>query len=125
MPNLAHTLAAAARRRGDAPALKLDAFELSYRALDVASACAAELLRSLGVQPGDRVGLMLPNVPQFAIAYYRILRAGAVVVPMIVLLKERETAFYLTDARARAIFAWHEVLEPAKAGADAAGCHWA
>src|SRR4051812_7422861 len=121
MSNLADHLAAAAHRRGDRPALKLDELELSYEALDAASACAAELLRSLGVRPGDRVGLMLPNVPQFAVAYYGILRAGGVVVPMNVLLKERETAFYLSDSGAKAVFAWHEVLEPAKAGADAAG----
>ena len=41
---------------------------------------------------------MLPNVPYFAVAYYGVLRAGGVVVPMNVLLKERETGFYLTDS---------------------------
>jgi hypothetical protein len=50
-------------------------------------------------QPGDLVGVMLPNVPQFAIAYYGILRAGGVVVPMNVLLKERRTGFYLSDSQ--------------------------
>ena len=52
-------------------------------------------------RPGDRVGLMMPNVPEFAMAYYGILRAGAVVVPMNTLLKEREVAFYLSDSGAR------------------------
>ena len=64
---------------------------------------------------------MLPNVPQFAIAYYGILRAGGVVVPMNVLLKERETGFYLSDSQAKAVFAWHDFAAAAKAGADAAG----
>jgi long-chain acyl-CoA synthetase len=121
MPNLAHNLAEVAVPCADRTAIKLDESELTYRALDAASACAAELLRRLGVQPGDRVGLMLPNVPQFAIAYYGILRAGAVVVPMNVLLKERETSFYLSDSQAVAVFAWHDVAPVAKACAEAAG----
>jgi long-chain acyl-CoA synthetase len=121
MSNLADNLAETARRHGDRTAIKLDQVELTYRELDAASAAAAELLRDLGVEPGDRVGLMLPNVPYFAIAYYGILRAGAVVVPMNILLKERETGFYLSDSDATVVLAWHEVAAAAQAGADAAG----
>ena len=65
--------------------------------LDEASARAAALLKAKGLERGDRVGIMLPNVPYFAIAYYGILRAGGVVVPMNVLLKGREVEFYLED----------------------------
>ena len=61
------------------------------------------LLKSKGVEPGDRVGLMAPNVPEFAIAYYGALRAGAVVVPMNPLLKEREVDHYLTDSGAKIV----------------------
>ena len=121
MTNLAHNLTEVAAPCADRTAIKLDEVEITYSALDAASAQAAELLRSLGVKPGDRVGVMLPNVPQFAIAYYGILRAGGVVVPMNVLLKEREVGFYLTDSQAEAVFAWHDVVETAEAGADAAG----
>ena len=53
------------------------------------------------MERGDRVGIMLPNVPYFAIVYYGILRAGGVVVPMNVLLKGREVAFYLEDPGAK------------------------
>ena len=73
------------------------------------------------MRDGDAVGLMLPNVPEFAIAYYGILRAGGVVVPMNVLLKQREVAFYLTDPAARFFFAWHECADAARAGAEAGG----
>src|SRR3954464_9625319 len=121
MTNLAHNLAEVAGPCADRTAIKLDELDLTYSALDAASAAAADLLRSLGVKPGDRVGLMLPNVPYFAVAYYGILRAGGVVVPMNVLLKERETGFYLSDSQAKAIFAWHDFAAAAKAGADAAG----
>lgn len=64
---------------------------------------------------------MLPNVPYFAVAYYGVLRAGGVVVPMNVLLKDRETTFYLSDSQAKAIIAWHEFAPAAQAGAAAAG----
>ena len=90
---------------------------LSYRALDDASARVAGLLASRGVGPGDRVGIMLPNVPLFPVIYYGILRLGATVVPMNVLLKGRETAHYLKDPGAKAVFAWQSFAEHAQTGA--------
>jgi long-chain acyl-CoA synthetase len=63
---------------------------------------------------------MLPNVPYFAVVYYGILRAGGVVVPMNVLLKEREVAYYLSDPEARLLFAWHQFADAAHAGSDRA-----
>jgi long-chain acyl-CoA synthetase len=119
--NLAANLTASAEVLGGKTALKLDEAELSYRALDAASARVAGLLRQRGVEPGDRVGLMLPNVPEFAVVYYGILRAGAVVVPMNVLLKQREVAFYLGDSGANLLFAWHGFAEEAEAGAREPG----
>ena len=94
---------------------------LSYGALDDLTAQLAGLLREHGVEPGDRVGIMLPNVPQFAVAYYGVLRAGGIVVPMNVLLKRREVAFYLGDPDARVVLAWHEFADEAMAGAQEAG----
>ena len=73
------------------------------------------------MEPGDRVGVMLPNVPQFAVAYYGVLRAGGIVVPMNVLLKRREVAFYLGDPDARVVLAWHEFADEAMAGAHETG----
>ncbi|HEY3020171.1 MAG TPA: long-chain fatty acid--CoA ligase, partial [Solirubrobacteraceae bacterium] len=67
------------------------------------------------------VGIMLPNVPYFPIVYYGILRAGGVVVPMNVLLKGREVAFYLGDPKAKVLFAWGDVAGPAEEGAREAG----
>jgi long-chain acyl-CoA synthetase len=119
--NLATNLIDTASRRPDRVALELDQTEVPYAALDAASARVAGLLGERGVQPGDRVGVMLPNVPYFAIAYYGILRAGAVVVPMNVLLKERETSFYLSDSGASVVFVWHEFAGAAQAGAAKAG----
>ena len=64
---------------------------------------------------------MLPNVPHFALAYYGVLRAGAVVVPMNVLLKGREVAYYLSDSGAKLLLAWDGFAEAASAGAQEAG----
>jgi long-chain acyl-CoA synthetase len=84
--NLASILTESAARFPDAPAIRLGEDELTYGALDEASARLATLLAARGMKRGDRVGVMLPNVPQFPIAYYGVLRAGGVVVPMNVLL---------------------------------------
>jgi long-chain acyl-CoA synthetase len=79
------------------------------------------MLKDRGVQPGDRVGVMLPNVPYFGIVYYGVMRAGGVVVPMNVLLKPREVSFYLSDPAAKHLFAWNEFADFAREGADEAG----
>mgnify|MGYP005833655889 CR=1 FL=1 len=72
--------------------------EITYQELDNLSDRFANALASLGVKKGDRVGIHLPNCPQFAIAYFGLLKAGAVFVPMSPLLAERELEFQLNDA---------------------------
>jgi long-chain acyl-CoA synthetase len=119
--NLALSLAASATQHGQRAALRQGDLVLSYAELDDAAARVAGLLGERGVRPGDRVGVMLPNVPYFAFVYYGVLRAGGVVVPMNVLLKHREVAFYLGDSGSRLVFAWHEFAAPAQRGADEAG----
>ncbi len=119
--NLASIVTAGAEQWPDAPAIRLGGHELTYAALDDRSAQLATLLGEKGVEPGDRVGVMLPNVPDFPVAYYGVLRAGAVVVPMNVLLKRREIAFYLEDSGAGLLLAWHGFAEEARAGAADAG----
>jgi long-chain acyl-CoA synthetase len=119
--NLAENLSRSAAAGPDAPAVKLDGAVLSYAALDEATARVAGLLAARGVGEGDRVGIMLPNVPYFPVVYYGILRRGAVAVPMNVLLKGRETAFYLKDPGAKVVFAWAGFAEHARSGAAEAG----
>jgi long-chain acyl-CoA synthetase len=119
--NLASILTESAARDPDRVAVKLDDAELSYRLLEGATAHMAGLLAEKGVGPGDRVGIMLPNVPYFPVCYYGALRAGAVVVPMNVLLKRREVAFYLRDSEAKLLLAWHGFAEDAQAGAQETG----
>jgi long-chain acyl-CoA synthetase len=120
--NLAQLLTDSAQREpADQVAIKLDDAELTYAQLDGASAHVVGLLRDHGLEAGDRVGIMLPNVPYFPVCYYGVLRAGGVVVPMNVLLKKREVAFYLKDSGAKLLFAWEGFAEDAEAGAAEAG----
>ena len=119
--SLANNLIGSAERYPESAALRMSDEVITYAELDQATARVAGLLRERGFEPGDRAGIMLPNVPEFAIAYYGVLRAGGVVVPMNVLLKKREVEFYLGDSEAKAIFAWHEFADPAREGAAEVG----
>jgi long-chain acyl-CoA synthetase len=119
--NLASILTDTAARLPGNAAIRLGGTELSYAELDDRSARLAAVLLRKGLQPGDRVGVMLPNVPEFPIAYYGVLRAGGVVVPMNVLLKQREIAFYLEDSGSTLLLAWHGFGEDARGGAEQAG----
>lgn len=75
----------------------------SYRLLKDASDYFAAALQGQGVTKGDRVALLLPNSPQFIIAYYGILKAGAVIVPLNPLYTERELTFHLSDSGAETV----------------------
>src|SRR5262249_43182952 len=102
--NLASNLKRSTEIHPDRPAVRLDETVLTYRTLDERSARVAGLLRDHDVVPGDRVAVMLPNTPAFAVVYYGVLRAGGVVVPMNPLLKGREITHYLQDSGAKVIF---------------------
>src|SRR4051812_26511976 len=121
MTNFAHELAAAVADDPDRPAIKLDDLVLSYGQFDAGVQRAAGLLHARGVEPGDRVGMQLPNVPYFPVVYFGALRLGAVVVPMNPLLKGREVGYHLSDSGAKVLVAWHGFAEPAQAGSAEAG----
>ncbi|HEY8414894.1 MAG TPA: long-chain fatty acid--CoA ligase, partial [Thermaerobacter sp.] len=78
---------------------------LTYAQLDEAAGRFARALADLGVRPGDRVAVMLPNCPQFVIAYYGALKAGAIVVNHSPLYTARELEFQLNDSGCETIIA--------------------
>jgi long-chain acyl-CoA synthetase len=119
--NLATILVDTAARFPERPAVRLDQEVLTYADLDRAGSDAAASLRAAGVRPGERVALLMPNVPAFAVLYYGILHAGAVVVPMNPLLKAREVEYYLTDSGTTLLLAWSGSVQEARQGAAAAG----
>ena len=119
MSNLSLNLTGSANRFADRVAIRSDEYELTYAGLDDASAAMAGMLRDRGLAVGDRVAIMLPNVPAFAILYYAVLRAGGVAVPMNPMLKSREVEFYLADSGARLIFTTAATADEVAVGAAA------
>ena len=111
MLTLATMLEDAARRYPDRDAVVLGDRRLSYRELDAMACKVANLLVSLGIEPGDKVALSCPNLPYFPMVYYGILKAGAVVVPLNVLFKAREIAYHLSDSDAKAYFCFEGTAE--------------
>jgi long-chain acyl-CoA synthetase len=79
--------------------------EITYGELDALSDQFAAALASLGVKQGDRVAIFLPNVPQFVIAYFGILKTGAVLTAISPLHREREVEYQLSDSEAETIIA--------------------
>ena len=125
--NLAAILDQAARLVPERDAIACAGHTLTYAQLNQHAGRVAAALTAIGIAPGDRVALSCPNVPWFPIAYYGILKAGAVVVPLNVLLKPREIAYHLADSEAQALIAFEGNAElplaaMAKAGCDEAGC---
>ena len=128
MLNLSMLLEDSARRHPERDAVVLGDTRLSYAQVNAMANQVANLLVSRGIQPGDKVALTCPNLPYFPVIYYGILKAGAVVVPLNVLLKGREVAYHLGDAEAKAYFCFQgtpdlPMGEEGKKGFDAAdGC---
>jgi long-chain acyl-CoA synthetase len=120
MTSLSSILDRSAARQPDHTAIRLDDLSISYQQLNSAARRLASMLMSRGLSPGDRIGLMMPNIPAFPVVFYGALMAGAVVVPMNPLLKGREVAYYLGDSGAGLLFAWRDFAgEAAKGAADA------
>lgn len=92
-----------ARIRPDTVAVVCGDSRLTYAELNAAANRAANGLRSIGIMPGDHVALSCPNIPQFPIAYFGILKAGAVAVTLNVLFRSHEVAFHLKDSDAKAV----------------------
>lgn len=125
--NLASVLEQQARLVPDRLALTCRDVNLTYGQLNARAAQIASGLVALGIEPGDHVALSCPNVPWFPMAYFGILKAGAVVVPLNVLLKPREIAYHLGDSDAKALLVFEgtpelPMAQMARAGCDDAGC---
>ncbi|MEV6346311.1 long-chain fatty acid--CoA ligase [Actinoplanes sp. NPDC051851] len=111
MLNLSVLLEDSARHHPERAAVVLGPQRLTYAQVDAAANQVANLLVARGIQPGDKVALSCPNLPYFPVVYYGILKAGAVVVPLNVLLKGREVAYHLKDSEAKAYFCFQGTPE--------------
>ena len=103
-----------AKEHPEKTALTYSETSITYAKLDMLSSRFAAALAALGVQKGDRVAIFLPNIPQFVITYYSVLKAGAVLTAISPLHKEREVAYQLRDSEAETIVALdtlHPIVE--------------
>jgi len=128
MTNLSSILTASAANHPTKTALVAGDTEVDYATLDLFARMFAGALGDLGVAPGEHVALVLPNVPQFTVAYFGCHYAGNPVVPLNVLLTAEELACHLDDAQATVVVTWDLFLPAVEAatlgrppGAAAAG----
>jgi long-chain acyl-CoA synthetase len=118
--NLASILRNSAHKYPKKPCLIVGDTVINYETAHAYAQRFATALTRLGVKRGQHVALMLPNVPQFTIAYYAAHYIGAPVVPLNVLLTPEEIAYHLDDSDAVALVVWEGFYDQAKAGFDRA-----
>ncbi|MEO5609069.1 MAG: long-chain fatty acid--CoA ligase [Ornithinibacter sp.] len=121
MTNLATTLTTTATEHPEQDALRVNGQGITYAQLHAMAAKVAGTLRANGIEPGDRVAIILPNVPSFPVVYWGILLAGGIVVPMNPLLKSGEIDFFFTNSGAKIAFVWPDFAAEAVKGAANSG----
>ncbi len=119
--SVASILAETARRAPDSPAIHFYGTTTSYGQLWDETRAYAGALRERGIGRGDRVAMLVPNVPDFPRVYYAALSLGAIVVPIHLLFKSEEIAFVLNDSGADLLVAAAPLLAEAIPAAQAAG----
>lgn len=111
MTNLATLLATSAERHPQNIAVRSDTQQITYRELDHLADAMHARLQAVGVGPGDRVALISPNVTAMPVAYYGVLKTGAVVVPLNPLLTGRELEALFRDAQISAVLVFQVMAE--------------
>lgn len=116
--NLATLLRQSAQKNPNKTAIAMSGMEMSYGALHTMVQRFAGGLKSLDIQPGQHIALMLPNVPHFTIAYFGGHYAANPIVPMNVLLMADEISYHLEDSDAVALVVWEGFYEQARMAFD-------
>src|SRR3954452_19913375 len=109
--NLASIISHHARQTPDKEAIVWDNVRLTYAQLDALSNRVANALVEMGIGRDDKVAFVCPNLPQFPVVYYGIMKAGAVVVPLNCLFRVRELVYHLSDSDAKAVFVFEGTEE--------------
>ena len=114
--NLSVLLTESAKKYPTETAIIYDSFRMTYGQLDAVTNQFAQGLARLDIHRGDKVALLMPNLPQFIIAYFGIVKLGAVVVPINILLRSGEIEYALNDSEALALITWEGFLPEAVPG---------
>jgi long-chain acyl-CoA synthetase len=115
--NLAVVLRESRNAHPDKPLCHIAGQNFSYAEVDNISGRIAASLRNLGVHRGDKVAVQLPNLPQFLFAYFGILKAGAVMVPLNPLMRAPEIRYHLRDSESRLLITFETSADEAVKGA--------
>ena len=119
--SIAAVLAESAARRPDHPAVVIGETKVPYKHLWAGARQYAAVLREQGIEPGDKVALLLPNTPHFPLAYYGVIALGAIAVPVHALLRAEEIAYVLQDSGSKALICAAPLLGEGAKGAELAG----
>lgn len=111
MLNLSIILEESSKRYPDKPAFTHNDRQITYKQTNEAVNRLANGLTNLGIVPGDKIALTCLNLPEFPIIYFAIIRMGAIVVPLNVLLKKDEIEYHLRDSDAKAYFCYEGSIE--------------
>ena len=120
MVNVASLVWKNAAANPDHLAVQSDSVQLTFDQLRQASGRVAAAVRSAGIKPLDRVVLIAPTLPEFAVLYYGLHAAGATVVTLNTMAPAAEIGYVLDDARPALVVAWEATSESAADAADAA-----
>jgi long-chain acyl-CoA synthetase len=118
--NLATMLRESRASAPEKPLCHIGELSFSYAQVDEISGRVATSLMGLGLAPGDKVAVQLPNVPQFLFTYFGILKAGLVMVPLNPLLKAPEVTYHLKDSESKMLVTFELFAEESMKGAQAA-----
>jgi long-chain acyl-CoA synthetase len=119
--NLATILRESRLSHPDKPLCHIADLTFTYTQVDEISGRVASSLLGLGLKPGDKVAVQLPNLPQFLFTYFAILKAGLVMVPLNPLLRAPEVAYHLQDSDSKMLVTFESFAEEAVKGAAQAG----
>jgi len=109
--SLGEMLKESANKAPNSVAIFFQSNQITYEQLDNFADKFGGVLQRLGIRKGDRIAVYLPNTPQFVVAYFGVLRIGAIVVACSPLYKERELAHILSDSESRVLVYWDK-LDP-------------
>src|SRR4030065_2866820 len=101
---LFHLLEESARKYPDKPCTIFKGASVSYKEMNELTDRVAAALAGMGVKKGDRIGIFMPNTPQFVIAYFGVLKAGGVVVATNPLYSAKEIEYQVNDAGIEIMF---------------------
>ncbi len=121
MYNLAAILEDNVRERPNKEAIVFQSFRFTYTQLNALANQVANALRSIGIERGDKVALSCPNLPYFPAIWFGVLKTGATLVPLSVLLTKREIAYHLSDSESKAYICFEGTPELPMGQAGLAG----